>query len=323
MNSVMKRMSAIAAAAVCLHAAPALAADYPDRPVRVIVPFGPSGGTDVLARAIAQQLLASTGKTMVVENRAGAGGLIGAQLVVDADPDGYTVLFTTASLAVNTTLYAKRMKFNSVKDLAPVGWIASAPLVLVVHTTVPAKNVRELIALEKKSPGFITAGVNSVGTTSHLAAEMLKQFAGVDHVIVPYKGGGPAMIGLMSGETDFLFATAPAAAPHIKSGRVRALAVTTEKPASVFPDLPTMNAMFPGFVSDNWYALFVRAGTPQNIIAWLNSEVLKTLKAPTVATFMKEEGLDPVGSTPAELAALMKREIAKYAKVIKQAKIKM
>jgi len=215
------------------------------------------------------------------------------------------------------------MKFSAVRDLAPVSWITSTPLVLVVHPSVPAKTVPELVALEKKRPGVLTAGVNTIGSTSHLSAEMLKQFAGVAHIIVPYKGGGPALIGLMSGETDYLFATAPSAMPHIRSGKVRAIAVTTEKKASAFPDLPTMSQFYPGFTADNWYGMFVRSGTPQPIIAKINTEILKALKTPTVIKFMADEGLDPVGSTPAELAALLRREIAKYGKTIEVAGIKL
>lgn len=296
---------------------------YPSQTVRIVVPFSPSGGTDIQARALAQQFLESTGETFVVDNRPGAGGLIGAQQVVEADADGYTILFTTATIAVNTTLYGNRMKFSAVKDLAPVSWITSTPLVLVIHPSVTATTVPQLITLEKKKPGFFTAGVNTMGSTSHLAAEMLKQMAKVNHVIVPYKGGGPALIGLMSGETDFLFATVPSAAPHIRSGKVRAIAVTTERPSSAFPELPTMATFYPGFVADNWYAMFVRSGTPTTVIAKINDEVRKALRAAPVVRFMAEEGLDPVGSSPEELETLLSREIAKYATVIQQAKIKL
>jgi tripartite-type tricarboxylate transporter receptor subunit TctC len=316
--------SAIAVTAFVFQASVAPAQEkYPDHPVRIIVPFSPSGGTDVQARALAQQFLEGTGQTFVVENRPGASGLIGAQVTVDSPPDGYTILFTTATLAVNTTLYGKRMRFSVAKDLAPVSWITSTPLVLVVHPGVPAHAVPELVALEQKAPAFLTAGVNTIGSTSHLAAEMLKQFAHVEHVIVPYKGGGPALLGLMSGETDFLFATAPSAAPHIRNGKVRALAVTTEKRSSAFPDLPTMSSYYPGFTADNWYAMFVPAGTPEPIVAKINALILAAVKAGPVVKFMAEEGLDPVASTPQQLAELVDREIAKYAKVIKEANIKL
>jgi tripartite-type tricarboxylate transporter receptor subunit TctC len=314
----------IALSAVALVPLPAAAqGKYPDHPVRIVVPFSPSGGTDIQARALAQVFQESTGQNFIVENRSGASGLIGAQLVVDSPADGHTILFSTATLAVNTTLYGSRMKFNVQRDLAPVSWVTSTPLVLVVHPSVPAKSVKELIALEKKKPGYLTAGVNTIGSTSHLSAEMLKQLADVEHTIVPYKGGGPALVGLMSGETDFLFATAPSAAPHIRAGRVRALAVTTEKTSSAFPDLPTVASSLPGFTSDNWYAMFVPRGTPKPIIDSIRSEIVKALTSKTVAQFMANEGLDPVGSTPEELSALLRREIAKYAKVIQVADIKL
>ena len=316
--------SAVAVAAFALQSGIAPAqGNYPDHPVRIIVPFSPSGGTDIQARAYAQKFLESTGQTFVVDNRPGASGLIGAQLAVESPPDGYTILFTTATIAVNTTLYGSRMKFSVMKDLAPVSWITSTPLVLVIHPSVPATSVPELIALAKKNPGYMTAGVNTIGSTSHLSAEMLKQVAHVEYINVPYKGGGPALIGLMSGETDFLFATAPSAAPHIRSGRVRPLAVTTEKKSSAFPDLPTMSTFYPGFTSDNWYAMFVPAGTPKPIIAKIRAEIVKALKSDAVIKFMAEEGLDPVGSMPEELEALLKREIDKYAKVIRDANIKL
>ena len=312
------------AAALFLSAAPAAAQEkYPQQPVRIIVPFSPSGGTDIQGRAYAQVFSENTGQQFIVENRPGASGLIGAQAVVDSPPDGYTILFTTATLAVNKTLYAKRMKFNPERDLAPVSWLTSTPLVLVVHPSVPAKSVKELIALEKKAAGALTAGVNTIGSTSHLSAEMLKQLAGVEHTIVPYKGGGPALVGLMSGETDFLFATAPSAMPHIRSGRVKPLAVTTEKRSSAFPKLPTVGETIPGFASDNWYAMFVPKGTPQPVIEKINAEIVKALKAPVVVKFMRSEGLDPVGSSPQELASLLRREIAKYSKIIHYAGIKL
>ena len=321
----MKRSLIRAASLVILSgmlAAPALHAEYPEKPVRLIVPFSPGGGTDIQGRLLAEKMRQSTGQTFIVDNRTGAGGLIGGQIAADSDPDGYTILFTTASLAVNVTLYSKRMKFSATRDLVPITWVSSAPLVLVVHPSVPAKNVKELIALAKKQPGGLTAGVNSVGTTSHLSAEMLKQMAKLDFVIVPFRGGGPSAMALVTGEIDVLFGTAPAAMPHIKSGRIRALAVTTPKKASVFPDLPTMNSVYPGFESDNWYAMFFPKGVSKDKVAKINAEVAKALKDKDIADFYAREGIDPVASAPEELGALMKREIAKYAGVIKRGNIR-
>ncbi|HEY7656721.1 MAG TPA: tripartite tricarboxylate transporter substrate binding protein [Burkholderiales bacterium] len=300
----------------------AFAQAWPVKPVRVIVPFAPGGGTDIQARLLAKNFHESMGQTFVVENRAGAGGIIGAELAVRSPADGYTILFTTASLSVNVTLYGKRVKFDALKDLAPVSWISSTPLVLVAHPSVPANSVKDLVALAKRT-GNMTAASNGAGTTSHLSVEMLKQATGLNVVHIPYKGGGPSMVSVISGETDFLFATGPVSAPQIKAGKVRALAVTTPKRSSTFPDLPTMNSVFPGFESDNWYAMFFPAGTPANIVNRLNSEIAKALKAQNIREFMPREALDPVASSPAELSALFKREIARYAKVIQAANIKV
>jgi tripartite-type tricarboxylate transporter receptor subunit TctC len=240
--------------------------------------------------------------------------------VAKAAPDGYTILFTTASLTVNVTLYKKTIAFDPVKDLIPVSWISSVPLLLVVHPTVPAKSVHELVALARKDDK-LTAGSNGAGTTSFLAVEMLNQATGLHTVNVTYKGGGPAITALIGGEVDFEFATALSAAPHLKSGKVRALAVTTAKRAAAYPDLPTMNSMYPGFDVDNWYAMFMPAGTPKAIVDKLNAEILKALKSPEVQSYMAKEGGQPVGSTPQELATMFQQEVTKYARVIGNAHI--
>jgi tripartite-type tricarboxylate transporter receptor subunit TctC len=315
------RTAAAAFAACALLAAPTVGAQaWPSKPVRIIVPFGAGGGTDIQGRLLAQKFQQSMGQNFLVDNRPGAAGLIGAELVAKSPGDGSTILFTTASLAVNITLYSKRIKFDPVNDLVPVSWISSVPLVLVAHPSVPAKNVKELIALAKKS-GQMNAAHNGSGTTSHLSVEMLKLFAGVKVTPIPYKGGGPAIAAQIGGETDFSFATALAAQPFIKSGKVRALAVTTAKRAEAFPDLPTMKSLYPEFESDNWYAMFFPKGTSRDIVTKLNAEIIKALKAPDVNEFIRKEGGDPVGSTPEELAAYFKREVDKYAKVIKAANI--
>lgn len=300
----------------------AQAADnWPARAVRIVVPFGAGGGTDIQGRLLSKKFYESMGQTFVVDNRPGASGLIGAEIVARAAPDGYTVLFTTASLSVNVSLYRK-VAFDPVRELAPVSWVSSVPLVLVSHPSVPARNLKELLAVIKKRPGKLNVASNGSGTTSHLSIEMLKQMAGADVTHVPYKGGGPAIAALLSGEVDFTFATALAAQPHIKAGKVRPHAVTTAKRSRAFPELPTMDSLFPGFESDNWYAMFLPAGTPREIVARLNAEILKALKAPDVQEFMAKEGGEPVGSTPEELAAYFKREVEKYARVIKAGNIK-
>jgi tripartite-type tricarboxylate transporter receptor subunit TctC len=298
----------------------ALAQNWPTKPVRIIVPFGAGGGTDIQARLLGKYFNESLKQTFIVDNRAGAGGLIGAELAVQSPPDGHTILFTTASLSVNVTLYSKRIKFDPLKALTPVSWISSTPLVLVVHPSVPAKSVKELVALAKRT-GNMNAASNGAGTTSHLSIEMLKQIAGVNVAHIPYKGGGPSMAALIGGETDFLFATGPVAASQIKNGKVRGLAVTTAKKSSAFPTLPTMSSTYPGFESDNWYAMFFPAGTAKPIVDRLNSEIAKALKTKQLGDFMAREALDPVASSPADLQANFKREIERYAKIIKAGNI--
>ncbi len=323
----MKSMALCTLAAALSVAALAPAAGYaqawPTKPVRIIVPFGPGGGTDIQARVLTAVFHEQTGQSFIIENRTGASGLIGAEIAANAPPDGYTILFSTATLTINTTLYGERMKTDPVKDLAPISWLTSTPLVLVVHPSVPAKSVKELVALAKQRPAFLNSGINVPGSTSHLSAEMLKQKAGIEAVIVPYKGGGPAITALMGGEIDYLFCTGPVAAANLKSGRIRALAVTTAKKATAFPDLPTMNTFYEGFESDNWYAMWFPAGTPRDVVAKMNALIIKAMQNGKVRQFMANEGLDPVGSTPEELAAQVRREIAKYASVIRVANIKL
>ena len=319
----MNGMRALQCVAIVLGfalGAAAHAQTWPVKPVRIIVPFAPGGGTDIQGRILAKKFFESMGQTFVVENRTGASGLIGAEVVARSPADGYNILFTTASLSVNVSLY-KKIAFDPIKDLQPVSWISSVPLVLVVHPSVPVKSAKELIALAKKKKGQMNVAHNGSGTTSHLSVEMLKQFAGVEVASIPYKGGGPAVVSVFSGETDFAFVTALAAQPHVRSGRIRPLAVTTAKRSGVFPDLPTMSSMYPGFESDNWYAMFFPAGTPKDVVAKINAEIIKALKASDVREFIVKEGGDPVGSTPEELAVYFKREVDKYAKIIKAGNI--
>lgn len=308
-------------AAVAAAGVPAVthAQAWPAKPVRIIVPFGAGGGTDIQARLLAKSFAGSMKQNFIVENRAGASGLIGAEAAVRLPPDGYNILFTTASLAVNVTLYGNRVKFDPLKDLAPVSWISSTPLVLVVHPSVPAKSVKELVALAKG--GKLNAASNGAGTTSHLSIEMLTQMTGIKVAHIPYKGGGPSMVALFSGETDFLFSTGPVAAAQMKAGRVRGLAVTTARQSSAFPELPTMHSIYPGFESDNWYAMFFPAGTPKEIVGKLNAEIKQAVNAEDLKAFMQREALDPVLSTPEDLSANFRREIERYAKIIKAGKI--
>jgi tripartite-type tricarboxylate transporter receptor subunit TctC len=301
----------------------AIAQQWPDKPVRILVPFPPGGATDIQARLLSVAFQKSLGQNFIIDNRSGASGLIATQLVVEAPPDGNTLLFTSGSISVIVTLYAKRMKFDVQTDLAPVSWISSTPLVLSLHPSVPAKSVGELVTLAKRAPKNMNAGGNAAGSTAHLAAEMFNQVVGINSTVLTYRGGGPAVIALISGEIDYIFATAPSIMPHLKTGRAKALAVTTPKRSSMLPDLPTMNSIYPGFESDNWYAMFCPKGTPRPIVDKLNAEIRKALDTPEIRAFLPREALDPVASSPEELSALLAREIAKYAKVIKLADIRL
>ena len=304
-------------------ASPCAAQQWPDKTVRILVPFPPGGGTDIQARLLSTAFQKSMGQNFIIDNRTGAGGTIAGQLAADSPPDGNTILFTSGSISVVVTLYAKRMNFNVQTDLTPISWISSTPLVLSLHPSVPAKSVKELVALAKRAQGSMNAGGNTAGSTAHLTAEMLNQVAGLKSTVLTYRGGGPAVLALISGEIDYIFATAPSIMPHLKSGKAKALAVTTPKRSSALPELPTMNSIYPGFESDNWYAMFYPTGTPKPIVDKMNAEIRKALETPEIKAFMPREALDPVASTPAELSDLLKREIEKYARVIRLANIRL
>jgi tripartite-type tricarboxylate transporter receptor subunit TctC len=296
-------------------------AAWPDKPVRVIVPFGTGGGTDIQARLLTDNLSKATKERFLVENRAGAGGLIGAEFVVNSPPDGYTVLFTTATLAINTTLYSKTLKFNTQTDLVPSTQVSNAPNVLCIHPSVPAKSAKELVALAKSQPGVLNNGVNTPGSTSHLAGEMFSQLAKIKTVIIPYTGGGPAMAALVTGDIDFLFATGPVAAAALKTGRVRCLAVTTAQKNPSFPDLPAISSVVPGLVIGNWYSMFFPKGTPQDIVNKLSTLMKEALSDERIKGFYAREGLEPVGSSPAVLRDLLAEDVKKYRDIITSRKI--
>jgi len=321
----MRIACAVMSVAAVWLASPILAEaqEWPSKTVRIIIPFPPGGGTDIQGRILAGAFQKSMGQNFIIDNRTGASGLIGTQIAVESPPDGNTIFFTSGSISVVVTLYGKRVKFDIHNDLAPISWISSTPLVLVVHPSVPVRSVKELVALAKRTPGGMNAAGNTAGTTSHLTAEMFNQTVGIKSTVLTYRGGGPSVIALISGEVDYLFATAPSIMPHIRTGRARALAVTTPKRSSALPDLPTMNSIFPGFEADNWYAMFYPKGTPKPIIAKMNAEIRKALETPEIKAFYPKEALEPVASSPEELAALLKREIPKYAKVIRVANIRI
>lgn len=300
---------AIFAATIALCAAiTAQAQSYPTRTVRVVVPTAPGAGSDTQARLIAKRFTESTGQPFVVDNRAGASGIIGAELVVRAPADGYTLLFGTAQIPVSMLLF-KKAPFDMASDLAPISQVSLAAQILMVHPSVPVRTVPELVALAKKNPGKLNAGSSGNGTANHMAIELLKLAADIRVTHIPYRSGAPSIAALIGGETDLCFSGAVTALPHVRSGKVRGLAVTSIKRAASAPDLPTLDSFYPGYDSANWYALFAPAGTPAAIINRLHSETVSALKAPEIRDFMTGEGAELVGGAPAELGAYLRREI--------------
>lgn len=316
-STICRHVGAALLAATLVFATQAQAAGWPEKPVRVIVPFGTGGGTDIQGRLLADNLQRITGQRFLIDNRSGAGGMIGAELVVNSTADGHTLLFTTAALAINTTLYSKTLKFDPRSDLAPSTLVSNAPNVLCVHPSVPARSVPELLALAKKNPGKLNNGINTPGTTSHLAAEMLAQLGRIETVIIPYTGGGPSMVALMTGDIDLLFATGPVASAALKTGRVRCLAVTTPEKNRSLPDLPPINTFVRGLEINNWYAMFFPKGAPAEAVNRLSAIIKQALDDDKIKGFYTREGLEAVGSSPAELRTQFERDIEKYAAVIK------
>jgi tripartite-type tricarboxylate transporter receptor subunit TctC len=295
----------------------ATAAEYPSRPIRLIVPFPPGGGNDIVARLVASRLGEALGQQVVVDNRGGAGGTIGSDIASKAPPDGYTLLVNNISLAVNHTLVPK-LPYDTLRDLAPVSLIGRQPNVLVVSNAVAAKSVRELIDLARAKPGEVTYGSGGVGTASHLATEMLKLMTKTDMVHVPYKGLGPALTDLVGGRLHLIISTLASALPHIKSGKLRPLAVTTAQRTSFYPEVPTLNeAGVKGYEFSTWYGLLVPARTPSAIVGRLNTEARKVLTAPAVKEQFAAQGLEAASSTPHEFGSYLKSEVEKWSKVVK------
>ena len=294
------------------------AAAYPDKPVRMLVGFAAGGGTDTTARVIGIPLAEALGQQIIVDNRPGAAGNIAADITAHAVPDGYTILMgTIAALAINPSLYQK-LPFDPIKDFEPISLVVSSMNVLVVHPSVAAKSVKELIALAKSQPGKLSYGSSGVGGAGHLAGVLFDQLAGTQMTHVPYKGGAPAMIGLVGGEVNMVFATAETAIPQVKANKIRALGVTTAKRSALVPDLPTIaEAGLPGYEANNWYGLVAPAKTPAAIVERLNREVVKVLNMPNVKEQLFRSGLDASPSTPKEFGTYIKSEMAKWSKVVK------
>ena len=300
------------------------AQNWPARTIRFIAPFPPGGGTDLNARMIAPRLSIALGQQVIVENRPGAGGMLGTELVAKSPPDGYNmVIATIGPISINPSLYSK-MPYDPVKDLAPVAYTGEVPNGLVVHPALPVKTVKELIALARQRPHELNFGSSGNGAGDHLAGEMLKVMAGIHMTHVPYKGGAPAMVDLLAGNIQLIFATLATGIPYIKSGKARALAMAAPTRFALLPDVPTVaEAGVPGFSVINWAGLFMAAGTPRPVIDRMNSEVQKILAAPEVKQKLLEMGLVAGSNTPEQFASFIQAETVKWAKIIKQANIKI
>jgi tripartite-type tricarboxylate transporter receptor subunit TctC len=299
----------------------AAAQSYPTKPVRLIAPSSPGSGVDIVARFYAQKLGAQIKQQVVVENRAGAGANIGAEIAAKAPPDGYTLFMGTPSHTINPSLY-RRLNYDIIRDFVPISQVSSGQYVVVVHPALPVKTLPQLIALAKAQPGQLNYGSAGSGNATHLAAELFRATAGVNIVHVPYKGSGPALIDLVGGQMQFMFSNLTAALPHMKSAKLRALAVTGEKRTPIVPELPTVaEAALPGYAVTSWYGLLAPVGTPQDIVARLNTETINAMRAPDMKERLAAEGADPMAGSSTAFAALLKTEIAKWTKVVKQAGI--
>src|SRR5713226_7696729 len=316
-------MRLLASFFILLFSSVALAQEsYPSRPLRFILPFPPGGGTDILGRLIAERMTARLGQPVVTENRGGAGGNVGAEAAARSAPDGYTIVLVAPSLAISTSLYSK-LSYDPVKDFAPISLVATVPNVMVTHPSVPAGTLAEFIRLAKTKPGEMNFGSGGSGTSNHLAGELFNIVAGVKLVHVPYKGVNLAMNDVLSGQIHLVVIGVPAAAPHIKAGKLRALALVAPQRASALPEVPTVaEAGLPKFEVTTWYGILAPAGTPRAIVTRLNAELVKIMHAPELKERLAAMATDPATSTPEEFADYIKREIAKWGEVVRQAGLK-
>jgi tripartite-type tricarboxylate transporter receptor subunit TctC len=302
-------------------AAPAIAQNYPVKPIRIVVPFAPGGPNDILARLIGQKLTETWGQPVLADNRPGGGTVIGSELVAKSPPDGYTLLMVSTSHTSNPAL--RKLPYDPIRDLEPVILVASGPNVVLAHPSVPAKSVKELIAVAKARPDQVTYGSGGLGTSTHLSGAMLGLMGGAKMVHVPYKGAGPATIDLLSGQITWMVGTILPSMPHIRSGRLRALAVTGAKRSPVLPDVPPVADALPGFESVSWYGVAAPGGTPKDVVARLNQEIGRMLGSADMRERLAHEGAEVMGGSPDRFGAFYRAEIAKWAKVIKAAGIKL
>lgn len=309
------------ALAAALPPAQAQTGKWPDKPVRVVVPFPPGGTTDVVARTFAPRLSEEYGQQFIVDNRGGAGGAIGAEIAARANPDGYTIIVVTSSYAATSVLY--KLPYDPVNGIAPISMISILPFILAVHPAVKAAGLKEFIELVRAQPGVLNFGSPGTGSTPHLAGELFQQMNGIKMVHVAYKGDAPALIDLLAGQIQTVIATEIVLGPHIKAGKVRALAITTERRSPSVPDLPTIGEVVPGYAVDGWAGMWAPAGTPNNVVARLNQSVARILKLPEVQERLRASGAEPTPSTPEGFARVVARDIATWSKVVKAGNIKI
>lgn len=325
MKTIVLRSAAIVIFTTLISLVPgqtAMAQNYPTKPIRLIVPFAPGGGTDITARSIALKLGESWKQQVIVDNRPGANGTIGVDLAAKAAPDGYTLTMISSSHAVNVSLL-KTVPYDLLKDLTPVTQATRQPYSLVVHPSLPVKSVKQLVALAKSRPGALNFGSSGAGGLSHLAGSLFAALANVNIVHIPYKGGNPAMIDVIAGQIQLLFSTLLQAGPHVKSGKLRALAVTTAKRWPGTPELPTMmEAGVAGYEVTQWYGVLAPARVPPEIVARLNNEIARILHEPEVVKRLAADGAEAVSNTPVEFGAHVRSEVAKYAKIIQRIGLK-
>jgi len=295
---------------------------YPDKPIRFVVPYPPGGGTDVVARIVQQRLQAALGQSIVIDNRGGAGGSLGTEIVAKAAPDGYTVLFTLSSHTINPAIFPK-LPFDTIKDFEPVGLVASLPQLLAANMAVPVRNVADVVAQAKAAPDKFSFASVGNGSPGHLAGELMVLRTGAQMAHIPYRGGGPAVTDVIGGQVPLLWVSIPAAAAQVKAGKLRALAVSTTKRSPAFPDVPTMQeAGVPDFEVDSWYAMLVPAKTPRPIIEKLNKALNTVLAEPAIRAQLLDQGADAVGGTPEALGKVIAAEVPKWIKLAKDANIK-
>jgi tripartite-type tricarboxylate transporter receptor subunit TctC len=314
----MKQSLSVAAALMCVASCAVAQSTYPTKPVRVVDAYPPGGSTDIIARLIGPKFQEILGQQWIVDNRGGASGIIGADLVAKAPPDGYTLLVLSGNHVIHPAFY-KAMPYDIVKGFAPITWMSDTAMVFAVHPSVPAKTVKELIAAAKRTPGKLNFGSAGAGSATHMTGELLKISSGLNIMHIPYKGGAPAALAAIAGEVDMVTLTMPVAAPHVKRGALRALAVTRNKRSQAMPDLPTIAETLPGFSVNNAAGLAAPAGTPRDVIVKIQQTVVRVLAMPDVRDKLLAIGMEPVGNTPEQYAEYIRSEVAKWIKVVKVA----